>query len=1093
MPNSIPKTVPPNPKQFLKRGERWQDVTSKISRPRLNIATNDDGTSQYDEEDIVKMYESKKNFNPVFESSEEIQSGDANGSGQTNANQNNNNQYYNEEDEVEEYDELNDVDDSNENDAEYNDLQFKPQKTFLSQVDSISNENSKPSLQRGYSGRMLTIDDLDTTTNQTEVDDDASFNESFNSVPPTSTLNHTDTQDQSQFQSQRMRDKPEITLEERQGNSKNVDLQRIDTTRSRLHKQNSDSNVYAPSSPIRSAISSESGNRSRTPTSRSQISQPSTLTHLDDLPQQENSEETQIGFPLQKPYLSHVSTTTLPSSASLASQRRPQSGRLIGSDSSNRPLLDSQNDRPSAIPTFGINVPIHSSIPTQSRSGSQAGTPGTPSMFARHFPFEPTPYTSSPYDTGFTKPPNPYDVHQQHFDFVPPYNNVPYPQHAPSSHIPQHAPSSHIPQHAPMHIYQRPPTFDPRLIPNHEMEYVDPYHPETFSQQPPHALTPTSRRKSTKQDVSGSESDDQEESLDSKKRKKFEKIEEKQKEEAKQIQEQMKNLKREKELFQKEKEKMDLDKKEFLKKREEHKRKIENKLSTIRKEKDALDNQKKEIENLKNRQQSIDAKELEVLREENEMLNNKLNEIEMKQKEEVEHYKINIDKERRENSSLNEKNKILNKKVLDLQQELIEKEETISKLRSEIEKLKQQNKTLNEIKTQSQYQTKSQVEQGRNIISNLPRNGSQGILSNQKLYSDNSSYDEEDEKDYDELDEDISMHEKIETKYANIHKKSNYIDRYSNEEESQIEDQDTYKNTYNYSNSRPKNIQLNRAVQPSDARNYVFKSDKYEYNNDEIYQDSYQNDENSLNNEDNEYNEENEENENEVDNNEYEDEIEYYNEDNYEDQQDHYEEDEDEEQNNYNYRNSQEQIPKQVESKIKSFIQDLLKKYSISIHEEDPEDKPSKLLKTIPLENGKYEEVYASKVRHVIYPNGTVKKMFPNGFSIVLFDNGDVKKTYPSEKVVYFYKSVNTTHISYPNKLEVFEFGNGQTEKHFPEGSKYIIFPDETKKYILSTGHEEIHFPDGTVQMTLSNGEKSVRFPDGHIEYYSADGNKLET
>ena len=64
-------------------------------------------------------------------------------------------------------------------------------------------------------------------------------------------------------------------------------------------------------------------------------------------------------------------------------------------------------------------------------------------------------------------------------------------------------------------------------------------------------------------------------------------------------------------------------------------------------------------------------------------------------------------------------------------------------------------------------------------------------------------------------------------------------------------------------------------------------------------------------------------------------------------------------------------------------------------------------------------------------------------------------------------------------------FCSNQTEKHYPDGTKEIIFPDQTIKYIFANGIEENLFPNGTVIRVEVNGDKTMQFANGQREVHT--------
>ena len=70
-----------------------------------------------------------------------------------------------------------------------------------------------------------------------------------------------------------------------------------------------------------------------------------------------------------------------------------------------------------------------------------------------------------------------------------------------------------------------------------------------------------------------------------------------------------------------------------------------------------------------------------------------------------------------------------------------------------------------------------------------------------------------------------------------------------------------------------------------------------------------------------------------------------------------------------------------------------------------------------------------------------------------------------------------------------------QIEKHYRDGTKEIIFPDQTIKYLYPNGAEECVFSDGTIQKVSVDGERTIEFPNGqretHTKYYKVSSYKL--
>ena len=67
-----------------------------------------------------------------------------------------------------------------------------------------------------------------------------------------------------------------------------------------------------------------------------------------------------------------------------------------------------------------------------------------------------------------------------------------------------------------------------------------------------------------------------------------------------------------------------------------------------------------------------------------------------------------------------------------------------------------------------------------------------------------------------------------------------------------------------------------------------------------------------------------------------------------------------------------------------------------------------------------------------------------------------------------------------------------QVEKHYRDGTKEIIFLDQTIKYLYPNGAEECVFSDGTIQKVNVEGERTIEFPNGqretHTKCYKVSG-----
>lgn len=121
-------------------------------------------------------------------------------------------------------------------------------------------------------------------------------------------------------------------------------------------------------------------------------------------------------------------------------------------------------------------------------------------------------------------------------------------------------------------------------------------------------------------------------------------------------------------------------------------------------------------------------------------------------------------------------------------------------------------------------------------------------------------------------------------------------------------------------------------------------------------------------------------------------------------------------------------------------------------------------------DGGRVEKRFVDDSRLISFPNGTKKFISSRGLVRVDFPNGDCKHTFPDQRVVYYYASADTTHITDPSGLQVYHFGTMQTEKHFPNGSKEILYSDGTVKCIYANGDSQDIFADGRRVFQPVNG-----------------------
>ena len=127
-----------------------------------------------------------------------------------------------------------------------------------------------------------------------------------------------------------------------------------------------------------------------------------------------------------------------------------------------------------------------------------------------------------------------------------------------------------------------------------------------------------------------------------------------------------------------------------------------------------------------------------------------------------------------------------------------------------------------------------------------------------------------------------------------------------------------------------------------------------------------------------------------------------------------------------------------------------------------------KLINTIHSE-GKSIYIFTHNKKEIVFKSGVKKEIFSDGYQLVHFPNGDLKQNFPEGKSIYYFNESKTVQTSYKDGLNIFKFNNNQIEKHYPDGSKFIIFPNGTKRRISKNGNEETIYPDGKIQKSYVN------------------------
>jgi len=122
--------------------------------------------------------------------------------------------------------------------------------------------------------------------------------------------------------------------------------------------------------------------------------------------------------------------------------------------------------------------------------------------------------------------------------------------------------------------------------------------------------------------------------------------------------------------------------------------------------------------------------------------------------------------------------------------------------------------------------------------------------------------------------------------------------------------------------------------------------------------------------------------------------------------------------------------------------------------------------------DGKIIKIYSNNKKEINFKSGVKKEIFGDGHQLVHFPNGDMKQHFPDGKIVYYFNDAKTVQTTYPDGLNVFKFNNNQVEKHYPDGSKFIIYPDGTKRKIAKEDNEDNYFSDDEDQINQKNDKK---------------------
>lgn len=116
---------------------------------------------------------------------------------------------------------------------------------------------------------------------------------------------------------------------------------------------------------------------------------------------------------------------------------------------------------------------------------------------------------------------------------------------------------------------------------------------------------------------------------------------------------------------------------------------------------------------------------------------------------------------------------------------------------------------------------------------------------------------------------------------------------------------------------------------------------------------------------------------------------------------------------------------------------------------------------------GKYEIVFQSGIKRIVYKDG---------HQIIYFPNGDINQIYLTGKEVFLFKENETIQTKFLDGTIVLKFKNDQIEKHFPNKTKEIIFKDGTVTYVTDEGYEETYFINEDIRITNRKENKLILF-----------------
>jgi centromere protein J len=103
-------------------------------------------------------------------------------------------------------------------------------------------------------------------------------------------------------------------------------------------------------------------------------------------------------------------------------------------------------------------------------------------------------------------------------------------------------------------------------------------------------------------------------------------------------------------------------------------------------------------------------------------------------------------------------------------------------------------------------------------------------------------------------------------------------------------------------------------------------------------------------------------------------------------------------------------------------------------------------------------ELQPDGTRVTVYPNGTRKELKADGSTILHFANGDIQTVdRRGSTAAYWFADTQVVRLSHHNPLTspsdpcvLYQFPNGQVEFHYRDGRKFVQFPNNETRWVIS-------------------------------------------